>query len=360
MGSLSNRNIVILALLFFISSCSNIHFLSKKERADLYRNDFMKTIKVIKNHYAKGNKKRAIKKLRLLKNEELWPAEKAFKYNLIGVILFSSDKYEEAISSFDNALASSSVDDTLTSQINLNMASCYYKLDFTEKSYAVLMKVTSELLSQKESIKFHYLHYSLAKTLGKDKEMLVALTYYFGSRKTINDVRTDTLFQYLLASFFKMEFSKRARFLEEMSSKKIISVGYLAYLNAEKIYYEGERSDAKDYLKWLEDEYKDFPDLIELVKNFSYRLDSATRMNSRAIGVILPLSGRKKNFGKRALIGIDSALKKINKQLVSAGKKPLVLFIKDSKGSSVIGSYRVKELIEENSVVAVVGRFIFK
>ena len=112
-----------LLITIFLVSCGGIQLIGNQNQSNNYRKEFLSKIQTIKTQYASGNAQKAITSLNSMNDSLLWPAEKAFKYNLIGVLFFSEGKIEESISSFDTALATSDVDDSLTSQIYLNMAS---------------------------------------------------------------------------------------------------------------------------------------------------------------------------------------------------------------------------------------------
>lgn len=67
------------------------------------------------------------------------------------------------------------------------------------------------------------------------------------------------------------------------------------------------------------------------------------------------MTGTKSNFGKRALLGIDKNLKKINEKLRNKGQPTFNIFIRDSKGVPSVGEYEVKSLIENHHVSVIIG-----
>ena len=344
-----------LLITIFLVSCGGIQLIGNQNQSNNYRKEFLSKIQTIKTQYASGNAQKAITSLNSMNDSLLWPAEKAFKYNLIGVLFFSEGKIEESISSFDTALATSDVDDSLTSQIYLNMASSYYKLDFKEKSYSMLMLSDYRYLKKKEAKNYHFLHYKLAKSKGKEDEVNQALVRYLGTLENINEIRSNGHFQPLLESFLKMTSNERADFVRKFDDEKTLVVAYLAYLNAEKIYYEGDKSKTKDYLDWIADTYSKYNEVIEMIKNFSFRLDTDEKIDPYSVGVVLPLTGKKANFGQRALFGIDSALKSINRRRAKEKLTPIKIYVKDSQGSGAVGGHVIKELIDNKHIAAVIG-----
>ena len=67
------------------------------------------------------------------------------------------------------------------------------------------------------------------------------------------------------------------------------------------------------------------------------------------------MTGPKASFGKRAMLGIDHALRDKIGRALPEGKLPFQLHVLDSAGSGAVGSYRVKELIDKHHVAVIVG-----
>jgi hypothetical protein len=70
-------------------------------------------------------------------------------------------------------------------------------------------------------------------------------------------------------------------------------------------------------------------------------------MDPKSIGIVLPLSGAKKEFGERALLGIGISLKGF--------KEGYRINLFDSQGSGALGAFRVKELILQKRCAVIVG-----
>ena len=339
-------------LLSFFISCSGIKFLSETSMSDLYTDKFLEQIKEIKKMYKNGDGKFALNRLKKMKTNELLPCEKGLRRNLIGVILFSKGQYEQAIYNFDLAISTSRLDKSLSAQIYLNMASSYFKLGLMEKAYNVLDKINHERLSKFEIPKFYLLKYNLAKEMGKSRDELISLMSYLSFKKSINELKNDSHFQYLISGFFKLSRTEKIRFLEEFEDKDSLCTAYLGYLEVEKLYYNGNKNAAKDLLQWVHVKSKPHQEMIELVDNFFFRIANYSKINTSSIGIVLPLSGRKKKYGNRALLGLDNALISINKNL---NNKKFKLYIKDSKGSGAVGAFSVKRLIDDHKVSAIIG-----
>ena len=155
--------------------------------------------------------------------------------------------------------------------------------------------------------------------------------------------------------FFKLSRTERVRFLEHFAEKNNFSVGYLAYLQVEKLFYQGSLDEAKDLTSWLKRKFEESVELVELVHSFTNKINNNDgEIDPYSVGIVLPLSGAKAIFGNRALEGIDSGFRDFLKRNESS-EKPLKIFVEDSKGSGVVGSFRVEKLAQKNKVSVIIG-----
>lgn len=340
---------ILLITLLLLHACGGISVLSSGSPEELYRPAFLKKVEVAKSLYGNDKKKEAIAQLKALKEEDLLPAERGLKRNLMGVMFFSMKDYEQAIYQFDLALAHSRLDLGLTAQIYLNLASCYFKLGHMEKAFSTINLADHQNLRGEESRKYHQLKYSMAKELDRPLIVLESLIWALSKGKSLDEVKGDPLYSELLGNYFKFSERERIRFLEEFQSKKIFIIAHLGHLEVEKLFYSGRKEDARDLMDWIEKDYGEYQEIQDLMKRFRVKEGSLAKIDPLSIGVILPLSGKKANFGKRALMGIDNALRELDK----SGR--LSLHVMDSKGSGIVGALMLKELIEKHRVAAVVG-----
>lgn len=336
----------------FLTACSGISPLSKKKFDDLYSKEFLAKIAKIKETYRSGKAQEALLKLKNMSDDDLIDVEKALKKNLIGVIHFATENYEQAIFHFDLALTTSKEDLSLTAQIYLNLASSYYKLQYTEKSYSELLKADFRYLSEAESNKRHKLAIKLSQELSRDDTMIEALFHYLGRHKELSALKSDSYFEVLNRKFFEKSDREKVRLLEKYNEYKFLITGYLGYLEGEKVYYRGDKDDAKGLVAWIGENYGQFDQLKRLVENFSFRMDNYAKLNPNVIGIVLPLTGKNSKFGKRALYGIDTALNEYRKNNPNVKVRVVV---EDSKGSGAVGAYKARKLIETYNVAAIVG-----
>lgn len=336
-----------------MAGCSGIRMISAPSTKDLYSNKFTEKIEGIKTQFKRGQIEEALKELQKIQEENLQPAEKALRRNLIGVIYFGKQNYEQAIFNFNQGLATSSEDASLTSQIRLNLGGSYFKLGMTEKAFEVMGEAPYESLSANDLVKFHKLKYRLANELGKDDVAIRSLIWTLSTKQKISELRIEPLYEILTNKFRKLDQTKKYKILEEYEKVAPFVVGYMSYLEAEKIYYSGRKDDARDMIRWTESNFGKYPEIQTLVKNFTFKVENYARLDTFTIGVILPLSGEKKSYGERALLGVDAALRDFQEKNPTLPEFKII--IKDSEGSGVVGAHQVKELVEKDYASVIIG-----
>ncbi len=349
-----NSVLILFLTLALLNSCSGITMLTIRDRSDLYSPQFMQKVDRVKKIYREGQRGVALANLKALNDETLNPSEKAMKRNLVGVILFSKGSYEQAVQYFDQALETSRQDLSLTSQIRLNLASSYFKLGFQDKAYEALLASDFRFLSSEEAQKYHKLRYKLGKELGKDRDPVISLVRSLGFKNKISDLKSDIYYEVLMSEFIKLDRKEKFSILEELESEKTLVTGYLGYLEAEKLYYSGNRDEAEDLLEWVKDHFANHSEIQFLIGHFDFRMEAFAKLDSKSIGLLLPLTGPKRNFGLRALKGFDAALRKSQEDR-KGEELPYQVHVKDSKGSGVVGTHAVRELVEKSYVSIIVG-----
>jgi ABC-type branched-subunit amino acid transport system substrate-binding protein len=348
-------NIALYFLIVFNFGCSGISTLANKGvKKSLYSEYFLSAIEQIKSNYQQGKSDVALATLREMKDSQLLPSERSLRRNLLGVILFSKKEYEQAIYHFELALTTSRLDDYLNAQIYLNLGSTYYKMSLFEKAFSAIDLVKYTFLKKRELKNYQNLRFKLAKEIGNKKEALFSLTRFLGDKKAVRDLISSPHFEFLKKTFFDLSRTERVRFLEDFVSEKLFCVGYLAYLQIERLFYQGDKNEAKDLMFWFKRKFRGNSELAGLVESFSNKMSNDSEIDPYSIGIVLPLSGPKGIFGKRALEGIDSGFRDFIRRK-NGGKTPLKIFVEDSKASAVVGSESVKKLIQKHRVSVIIG-----
>ncbi len=339
-----------LIVFILIVSCSGITMISPGSE-DLYSKEFMARVEIYKKQFGDGQKELALKNLKAMKEEGMQPSEKALRRNLMGVIHFSSEEYEQAIYQFNLALLSSSLDRKLTAQIHLNLASSYFKLGSSEKSLETLNKTEYRNLMGGESKKFHLLRLTLAKELAQSEAALDSAIWLLKDHGDLMSLKGNKYYGDLVNQYFSLDESKRMRIVQKYSEDKFFVAGYLSYLETQHLITLGRNEEATSLVEWIKDNFEENQEILNILSVFKEEFKDVSMVNQATIGVVLPLSGKKKDFGTRALTGIDFALRKIKEK---SGVE-IKLLVRDSKGSAVLGKKIIRELIEKNKVSVIIG-----
>ncbi len=339
--------------LLLLSGCGGISFISSKGSAH-YGKDYLKSISQIKSKYREGHSEIALGELKRLKDSELGSAEKARKYNLIGVIYFSEDQFDLSIVNFEKALSFDHGDLGLKSQINLNRASTYYKMGFLPRSFTTLLLIDYSKLRRGEEKEYHHLSYVLAGKMGREDVALKSLIHYLGNISDLLELKEEDLWPKLKSLFGSLSSNERMRQLGEYESSNFLNIAFLAYLEIEKNHYSGKKDEAKKLLEWLKEHFSSFEEIKILVTNFEFRIENFAKLNNKAIGVVLPFDEKKAGFSNKALEGLNLAYKELYGSMSESGEAP-VMYVENSHGTGVGGAYGVKKLIENHFVSIVIG-----
>lgn len=89
----------------------------------------------------------------------------------------------------------------------------------------------------------------------------------------------------------------------------------------------------------------------EAARSFADRLEARFRVNPRAVGVLVPLSGRFKPFGERSLEAIKIAL---------GNDSPIELVVRDTKADANTAVQALDEMVLQHNVIAVIGPLVSK
>ena len=331
--------------LFNCAGVSNLKSIEEKS----YTPRFLKRIGQIKEFYKKGQYRTALVELGKIQGTEGYASiERAYANNLMGIIFFSMGDLKRSESSFLAALSSYNYKSFLRARVHLNLASLYYKKSFYKKSYAYLIKMDSELLEKRDRDQFYELGRIVGKELGQKILWVSSLVGIVGEGKNIDGITAHALFETLRANYLELSDKEKASIFEKGKKESLLLVGYLSYLDAKRRYYEGDKERAMDILDWLKGFYRSGQEISTLIEDFFMRVDNYAKMNTSGMGIVLPLSGSKANFGKRALFGIDQSIR-------TNAMDKYKIHIADSKGSAAVGSFRVRELAENHFVSTIIG-----
>lgn len=338
--------LVILSAIISCSGCSGIKLLSSK---DYYSDKFLKKIETVQSIYRDGLKSEALAKLNELDDNSLKDVEKAKKYNFIGIIKFSNDDIQGAITEFEKANGYRHDFEELKSQIRLNLASCFYKLDQYEYSKNYIRQINADALKRQEGEKYAKLKIAVFQRLGQNEEVISGIFYMGKPLKTFNDVKQFDYLSLLKSSFAKLSDSKRIYILEDNTDN--ILAAYLAKEEAFKRMILGDKEGMRDIVDWLDNKFSHIPEVRDIIEDYNSNLQNYTKIDARSIGVILPMSEKDKSkFASKTMYGVEAAVNySKNKDFITT------LHIQDSFDNPAVSAKAVRELVLKNNVSVIIG-----
>lgn len=339
---------ILLFLMLLIASCSQMK--TSKEIDESQISPVTKQKLDEARELIKSNKpKLAISKLSELNDNNLAGVEKALKYNLKGVTLFNMGEVDKAILNFEVADKYAPRDTQLYSQIQLNMASGHFKLNQYNELKDRLSQIDKKQLSDDEVKKYAQLYLAYANKVQNHPQIVSSSLTLLSGAKTFSEIQSSNLYEPLKSSFEKLSQGQKVDLLEEFNNSNNLAVAQLAQIEAERRYLEGDKSGAQDVISWLRSEYTENEEVSKFVKEFELRLENSGRITINNIGLVLPLTGEKANFGQKALSGVDSGLK-----ILGLGEN-VKIHTKDSIDSPAQAAQSVLELIREQKVSLIIG-----
>ncbi len=339
---------ILLVMLLIVASCTQMKTVKKLDESQISPETRL-NLDASRDLIKSGNHKGAIAKLAELSDDKLTPVEKSLKYNLKGVSLFNMGETAKAILNFEVSEKYAPKDTQLYAQVQLNMASGHYKLGQINELKGRLVKIDRHVLTDPEVKKYAQLLLAYGNKVQNHEMITTASVLLLEPIKTFPELQSSSLYLPMKESFELLSEGQRLRLLESFNDSNNLAVAQLAQLEADERYISGDKGGAKDVINWLNSQFSDNEEVQKFTKEFQLRLDNASRINISNIGLVLPLSGEKGNFGQKALSGIDTGLK------VLGLNEDLKVHTKDSIDSPAQGAQAVLELIREERVSLIIG-----
>lgn len=121
---------------------------------------------------------------------------------------------------------------------------------------------------------------------------------------------------------------------------------------AKKYYQNGEYTFAQMALNRILEAYPK-SEVYADAQNLAQEVSKFLGNTQAKIGVVLPLSGRFSRYGESILDGISCALGFFDP--CAGSSMPVQIVVKDSRGNATVASNAIRELVEEEKVVAILG-----
>lgn len=339
--------ILLVLLLIVLSSCST----GPKKNADEANVSEVVRVKLneARDLIRANQLKPALAKLAELVDNNMTPLEKSLKYNLKGVTLFNIGEVEKSLLNFEISEKYAPKDTQLYSQLHLNMGSAQYKLGHYNELKRHLDSIDKKQMVDGERKKYAQLVLAYGQKFVNNRMIVAGSLDLLADSKTLSEVTTSNLYEPMKTNFNILTESQKIAILEEYDDSKNLAVAQLAQLEAEARYTAGDKAGAKDVIAWLNSHYSSNDEVEKFIDDFELRLENSGRLSINDIGVVLPLTGDKAQFGTKALSGVDTGLK------VLGMNENVTIHTKDTGDSPAQGAQAVLDLIKEKKVAFIIG-----
>jgi len=269
----------------------------------------------------------------------------------LGSIYYKQNNFQEASLHFKKILTHYDYSDLL-SAASFSLASCYFQRGEHRKSYIVLSKIDKDRASTPLKLKIYYL---LARNAQNSGAYYSAVLWYLkahdlsSKKKNITRINNEVI-RIIEEHLTKSELLSLAdRFSNRFPSAYInyrLGKNFYDSLNPDQAKYYLDRLMRDKDINSIESHYiSDAGDLLA-------RIESHEKIIKNRIGVILPLSGKFKRYGLKALKGIELSAGIYNNK---SSTFEVELVIADSKNDPNIAASAVKKLLFKNHVSSIIG-----
>lgn len=289
-----------------------------------------------RTQYKLKNYVEAQKSLESINDSNLQPTQLAEKYNLLGSIHFAQADYLKSKRYFIKSLDQNFQDEQLLSKIYLNIASVDYKLKDYTSALISIDKIGFFILDDNDKIKFANLKIAIGKNLSQNKTRVEGeIEQLYASDDT--SLASSEQYKKVFQNFLQLSDLDKELILDRLinSGFPVVNKIFTNYLMLVK-----DQQLAR--YNYLQNKYKTSSDQTIFQDN-----TIPEPIEKFKIGLVLPLSSEKGEFGKKVLLGLTLA----NEQLGSKYE----FIIKDSQNSSTLSAKMVEQLVIEDKVSLIIG-----
>jgi branched-chain amino acid transport system substrate-binding protein len=273
---------------------------------------------------------------------------KLTKLNLYLLILFlfvsCAEKYKESLkpTPYRTVLTHAEDDEGI-----FNNAVLYYGQQDYSSALSEVKRLKLDSLDPDFRLKVMWLLGNLQFETG-DRTKSVSTLIKVMETSTEDDTRSKAYVS-LLSNIDKMDIND----LRSIEGTYDSIQSYVIFELGEKYMQHGNNGAARSTFRTFIDKYPEH-EYVSQAEQYILRMDSLEKVDPYTIGVILPLSGKNAPFGLKSLKGIQLALGVFGSNGNNLDPQ-IRLAIMDSQDDPEVAKIAVDRLIEEDSVIAIIG-----
>lgn len=359
---MNKRIIFHLVLLLLLKACSSAPkkrgpMVAKQQAKEenMLSHEFKKTVDLVKVLISDNQYDQALTILYKVEQNSLNKLELTFLLYLTALNHFHKGQNDQAVKLLTKANKNNTQEPFLKNQIKFYLGMSLYQLGKNNNSLVLSNFAQAELkhLTVKNIQKIIKLKDEILTTQDRIiKKDFADIVFYLRSFSTWEELKVDPVFQNYSVIIKNLPMENIVSMMDPTTKKNPFE-NYLIYTLALNSIYSLESSNNFDkYFQLLKSKEPSDPEQAMWVKELANQYENLVRLKMGKIGVILPLTGAKEKFGKRIVNGLNAAINAIKE------KNPQVnvqIIYRDSAGLDEQGREKVKELVEKESVSAIIG-----
>lgn len=262
----------------------------------------------------------------------------------IGRSLLVEEQYQDAVVRFERILTQYPNGDARYEARYL-LGTTLYKLGRLEESASALSKVSPKEPFYVES---SFLYIKILLALGKTNDAVVRYTKIRKLLKSPSQI--SELDSALRKAVLELNDEALENICKSASDSPLAVVAMFTL--AQRTYKQGDFRRAQDLLTKILAQYPD-DELSQQARALLAEIEKIRGINKNAIGIILPMTGKWANYGRKYLYGASLALSAFSPSPES--KFPFELYVMDSQGNPEKAREAVEELCSQKRVIAIIG-----
>ena len=292
------------------------------------------------------------------------PLTRAMAHNLKGLIFSLQDNFISAFQEFKRSeeLVREALgnDHPYVYLIRYNVAQLSFKTDNFKETLSLLLSIRPDVLGRGISIRYHNLLGRVYEKQGKLSDAIAAFLMAANRLEGVNSSALNILVRkaYRLS---KIVFESNVEaIISELDEYRVrmredgAGTWALLLILSKAYSYVGHYENAREFLEKFLRENKTHPLRKEAITILS-RFESLDIVDTKKIGVLLPLSGKFSYYGELSLKAIMLGVELFNEEKKATNDQNVSFVVRDSGGNMETAIEAFEKLIIEDKVVSVIG-----
>lgn len=309
----------------------------------------------IRTFYQRGNNAEAFKRLKVFEKRYKESQKVPQALNLAGLVYLKQGHPLQAIQRFKKAETANRNPESIP-YLKYNIATAQYEAKQYGESEATLASFPPENLDLQTALKYYYILGLLAAR--RNDSTLALQHYYKGSLLLPNLQKGSPVYQEIRSTYEKQILHE----LESQHDDKVLEGLHMEFAHSpllDHVLYYGAKSaiqasEVGRADQWVRELSENFPDSVHQaeVLDLMRSVQNYSVVNTRAIGILLPMTGKFASFGRRCLHAIEYGFRIYQPEQPDSH---VSLVIEDAGNTAEEAVAALERLYFTHHVIAVIG-----